>query len=441
MATITLSLSEKIDEFQRSGILIRFSASATQRYRVKSGLFVASKRWTKRNEISIPKIENKERTELLNLSSKLDSLTKYIMKAYEITDKALLDKDWLDTCIDRFHFPEKYIAVDEVGPTIHVLFDDFLSKKKVSIGRINQFKVFGRSLKRFELFIRKTDSTYVLDIETMNEDTLTEFETFLKNEHVTSKLYPDIYKAVAESREPEPRGQNTCNGILKKFRTFIKWENDSGRIRNNPFLHFTIDEAIYGTPYYITIAERNMLYNHDLSKRPGLAVQRDIFVFQCLIGCRVGDFFRMTKSNLISGAIEYIASKSKEGNPVTVRVPLNTMAKEIYEKYKDEDNEMLLPFISEQKYNVAIKAAFTLAGLTRVVTVLNPTTRIEEKRPLNEVASSHMARRAFIGNLYKQVKDPSLIAPLSGHIDGSKAFARYREIDEEMKIELVDMLL
>ncbi len=80
------------------------------------------------------------------------------------------------------------------------------------------------------------------------------------------------------------------------------------------------------------------------------------------------------------------------------------------------------------------------AGLNRMVTVINPTTREEEKRVLYEIASSHLARRTFVGNLYKQVKDPNLVGSLSGHKEGSKAFARYREIDEQMKRELVDLL-
>ena len=126
-----------------------------------------------------------------------------------------------------------------------------------------------------------------------------------------------------------------------------------------------------------------MLYNHDLSERPALAIQRDIFIFQCLVGCRIGDYFRMTKSNIIFGAVEYIASKTKEGNPITVRVPLNAMAKNIYEKYKDDERVKLFPFISEPRYNDAIRKAFELAKLTRIVTVLNSTTREEEKRPMN----------------------------------------------------------
>lgn len=75
-----------------------------------------------------------------------------------------------------------------------------------------------------------------------------------------------------------------------------------------------------------------------------------------------------------------------------------------------------------------------------MVTVRNPVTGADEQKPINEIASSHMARRTFIGNLYKKVKGPSLAASLSGHTDGSRAFARYREIDMEMKRELVEMI-
>ncbi len=80
------------------------------------------------------------------------------------------------------------------------------------------------------------------------------------------------------------------------------------------------------------------------------------------------------------------------------------------------------------------------AGLDRMVTVLDQQTREEVQRPLYEVASSHMARRSFIGNIYKKVKDPNLVGALSGHKEGSKAFARYRTIDDEMKKELIGML-
>lgn len=83
---------------------------------------------------------------------------------------------------------------------------------------------------------------------------------------------------------------------------------------------------------------------------------------------------------------------------------------------------------------------FRLCGVARIVTVLNPTTGNEEKRPINEVASSHMAIRTFAGNLYKKVKDPNLIASMTGHKPGSAAFARYRNIDMDIKTEMIDLL-
>ena len=109
--------------------------------------------------------------------------------------------------------------------------------------------------------------------------------------------------------------------------------------------------------------------------------------------------------------------------------------------YKQQlESSKQMKAVAEQNYNYAIKDMFAASGLKRLVTVINPTTGEEEKRPLNEIASSHLARRTFIGNLYKKVKDPNLVGALSGHKEGSKAFARYRDIDDEMKNDLIKML-
>ena len=56
---------------------------------------------------------------------------------------------------------------------------------------------------------------------------------------------------------------------------------------------------------------------------------------------------------------------------------------------------------------------------------------------MNKIASSHLARRTFIGNLYHQVADPNIIGKMSGHVEGSKAFARYRDIDDEMLKDVI----
>jgi integrase len=142
---------------------------------------------------------------------------------------------------------------------------------------------------------------------------------------------------------------------------------------------------------YITNDERNKLLEADLSDNIELETQRDIFVFQCLTGCRVSDLYKMTYKSIIDNTIEYIPRKTKEERAITVRVPLNDTAKQLIDKYY-------------------------------------------------EVASSHMAKRSFIGNIHKKVNDPNLVGALSGHKEGSKAVARYRTIDDDMKKELINML-
>jgi integrase len=81
-----------------------------------------------------------------------------------------------------------------------------------------------------------------------------------------------------------------------------------------------------------------------------------------------------------------------------------------------------------------------MAGIDRIVMTLNPLTRQAEQRPLYEVAASHLARRTFIGNLYKQVKDPALIASLTGHTENSVSFTRYRAIDDDTKRDILKMI-
>ena len=152
------------------------------------------------------------------------------------------------------------------------------------------------------------------------------------------------------------------------------------------------------------------------------------------------NFVGLTKASVIRDAIEYIPRKTKDGRPITVRVPLNERAKAIIEKYADFHGDRLLPLVNMVQYNEDIKEMLRVAGITRCVTILDPVTREEVKRPICDVASSHMARRTFVGNLYKQVKDPNLIGKLSGHVEGSKAFSRYRDIDEDMAKELVSLL-
>lgn len=358
-----------------------------------------------------------------------------------------ISSEELEKLVDRQIHPEKY-QVQKEG--FFVIIESYLQKKKLSEVRDKNFRVLVRALQRYELFIAIYEKKeFNLDIDKINSDTLEDIESFLRNEHILYEEYPQIYEAfpaiahaARKNIKPQPRGNNTICALFNKLRAFYNWCNQQGITDNRPFDKYNgVTTEKYGTPFYLTLEERNHIADFDLSNRPHLATQRDIFIFQCLIGCRVSDLLKMTEENIINGAIEYIPHKTRDERPIVVRVPLNERAKALINKYKEVgDKRKLFPFISAQKYNDAIKEVFKCCDITRMVTVLNPTTGKEEKRPINEVASSHMARRTFIGNLYKKVKDPNLVGSLSGHTEGSKAFARYREIDDEIKKEVVSLI-
>lgn len=447
MATVTAFIRVSTKKTEKAHVRFRLRDGRQKQLFYKSNIEVNPAQWDPSKQEIKAKVlmDTKKRSEFNKSVASMKSL---ILDTYNsIKQKENLSSDQFEAEIDKVQNPEKYIQKTKQKTFIE-LFDEFVIERKISEVRKSNYRVVIRALKRYELYKQEKEKIkpkqeqkdFKLSFDLVTSTVLRDFEKFLSDEHKYFEKYPNIYAAVPESRTPQPRGQNTINGIFTKLRSFYIWANDTEITTNNPFKTFKIKEDVYGTPYYISVEERNRLYKTNLSRHPRLAIQRDIFIFQCLIGCRVGDLFHMTKNNRINGAIEYIARKTRDGHPVTVRVPLNAIAKEILDRYKDYEGTSLLPFISEQKYNVAIKRMFLAARLKRPVTIVNPTTGEADIKPLNEIASSHLARRCFIGNLYKQVKDPNLVGALSGHKEGSKAFARYREIDEEMKNELVKML-
>ncbi|MDR0332745.1 MAG: site-specific integrase [Dysgonamonadaceae bacterium] len=457
MATIYLSLSKKADTNRFKEIRIRFKHGKIDQ-QAKTNIFVLPDYWDDENQqITIPnfRLATPERKELkqhlTNQSERLNTLTAMIATLFNSADKTNIAPEWLKITVDKFNFPEKYAPKETIKETqpFFDTFDEYLQKRKLSDVREKNFMVLKRALQRFELFVSATeDYPFSWDLDSITSETIEDFESFLRNEYILYEEHKEIYGKFPASIDPrrkinvpKPRGTNTINALFNKLRAFFNWCVDKEKTTNKPFKNYESKPDLYGRPIYISIDERNKIYNTDLSHRPELEIQRDIFVFQCLIGCRVSDLYKMTKKSIINEAVEYIPRKTKDDKPIVVNVPLNPRAKEILEKYADYNGGALFPYIAEQNYNDAIKKVFTLAEITRIVTVLNPVTDEEEKRPINEIASSHLARRAFIGNLYKQVQDPNLIGALSGHKEGSTAFARYRDIDEEMKKDLVNLLM
>lgn len=299
-----------------------------------------------------------------------------------------------------------------------------------------------RKLQHFERFQREIMRRrgYAMRLDAITADDLREFHKYLVNEAGYYEHYPQIFDDIEERFKPRQLTENSINTIFRRIRTVVNWCLMHNITTNDPFATFEMPKVLDSPPFYLTLEERDNVYYADLSNEtPSTQVYRDIFMFHCLIGCRVGDLEKMARANIVDGAVEYIAEKTKNHKPRTIRVPLNDKAKAILAKYSDLETR-LLPKINQNIYNRQIKKILKLLGIDRMVTVIDNKTREPIQKPICDIATSHTARKTFIGNLYKKVKDPNLVASLSGHTDGSRAFARYREIDNEMKRELVKLI-
>ena len=383
----------------------------------------------------IPEVEREA------LERELCAVSAFLREAYD-AGEGPVGASWLKDALENYYAGKDGRSPARREQAFDRLFTLFASGRDISLSRRRHYSVLKRMIHRYEIYRQISTpekSQFAFDIDKVDLGTLHSLRNYLKDENLYAARHPQILRTYPERRPVGPRSDNYLNSLFKLLKAFFSWCIRNGYTRNWPFAGFEMPREEYGTPIIMTLAELDRLYRAPMPL-PSLACQRDIFVFQCHVGCRVGDLMELTKDSVQDGVLEYIAAKTLHSSGRTVVVPLNSVALEIVEKYKNQPGPRLLPFIDEQRYNDQIRAAFTAAGLTRVVTLLDPVTRREVRRPLNQVASSHLARRTFAGNLYRQVKDPALVTSLTGHAEGSRAFSRYREIDLDMKQTLVKML-
>ena len=399
----------------------------------------------------------------------LEKLKKHILDCFATADKEDLSSGWLKEVIATYHHPEKY-NLKKANKSFFDLVELYISRRQLAESHARVFRVLSRVIARYEGFIRATNKSrkdYSFSIDTITRNDIEELTEYMRHEKALSEQYPKLFVKLIEDYPAsvkkghntiEARGENTIIKMRTRLKSLFLFFAEEGLTANRPFEGVKIGTAKVGTPIYISIEERNKIADYDLEKKwPEMDEQfrknckmpiktivmcRDIFIFHCFIGFRVSDLVKLTPQHIENGILVYTPHKTKDGeDAIQARVPLHPKALELIKKYEGQDEKgRLFPFITPQKYNDAIKAIFTMAEITRNVEVRNPLTGENEIRPINEIASSHLARRTFVGNAYFKVSDPNLIGKMSGHVEGSKAFKRYRKIEDETLKNVIDLI-
>jgi len=415
--------------------------------RAKTSLFVNPSRWNDKTQRAVvPRIRStaesrKDAGEIRQLNADLDRITEGVLQSFIDCGggNIPLEKGWLQSAIDGILHPIADNA--DAERSFYDIYEEFINKSDSTETTKAVQRVVCKLIKRYSLF-KQVEIT----LDSLDLGTLKDIKDFIANEHIY--MNTERYKSAItkeESNRIRQKGAHTVCSYMSCLRAFINWANDdmNRHTKNNPFIGAKglTSRTPYGKPYYLSREEMDKLADFDLSKKPNWERQRDIFIFQCNVGCRWSDLCTFTKDSVQNGCITYIAHKTQKKKTDVVKVPLTPTASRILKKYENTKGNKLLPFATSiQVYNEQLKSIFKLAGLNRMVDVINPKSGEPTKRPLYELASSHLARRTFIGNLYKLGYDLNLVSFLSGHVHNSQAIARYYVIDDDMSKEMIDAL-
>lgn len=418
MASVVFRTSSKIIA-GKSELLVRFYAPNAVDLRAKSRIYVPHDDWnTQQQRLNIPRRNMNQHTIMLTqLQQQIDDLRAYILERF-MADY-YVNKSWLENVIAEFHHADAKNAPVLIADTV----EQYIAAHDILDTTARKYRVVENLLRRFSS--AKHCPLYVGQLTTAQID---DFVQFLRKETKRRKSGKDV---IVE------RSQNTINTKLRCIRALCHWYVETGRAETNPFDRYKIPSDVYGTPTFLTLDERDKLYATHFDS-VAMETQKDIFVFQCHVGCRVSDLMSLTTANLTNdGFLQYIQQKLRKSKPIVVRVPLTDTAKEIIAKYAGQPDNRLLPFISDIKYNVAIKKVLRAAGITRTVIVQNKLTYEEEPRAICDIAASHLARRTFMGNMFKKVKSERIVSAFTGHAAHSQAFSRYTDVDDEMKRQII----
>lgn len=418
MASVVFRTSSKIIA-GKSELLVRFYAPNAVDLRAKSRIYVPHDDWnTQQQRLNIPRRNMNQHTIMLTqLQQQIDDLRAYILERF-MADY-YVNKSWLENVIAEFHHADAKNAPVLIADTV----EQYIAAHDILDTTARKYRVVENILRRFSS--AKHCPLYVGQLTTAQID---DFVQFLRKESKQRKSGKDV---IVE------RSQNTINTKLRCIRALCHWYVETGRAETNPFDRYKIPSDVYGTPTFLTLDERDKLYATHFDS-VSMETQKDIFVFQCHVGCRVSDLMSLTTANLTNdGFLQYIQQKLRKSKPIVVRVPLTDTAKEIIAKYAGQPDNRLLPFISDVKYNVAIKKVLRAAGITRTVIVQNKLTYEEEPRAICDIAASHLARRTFMGNMFKKVKSERIVSAFTGHAARSQAFSRYTDVDDEMKRQII----
>lgn len=348
----------------------------------------------------------------------LNQLERFILNEYDqVSDKIKITKDWLNTVIEKYHNPNKYL---QGNWSLFQFIQHFINNADKRINPDTGNPVCYKMQREYQVtfnYLKKYSKLYgEPDFIDIDLEFYQQFVDFLRTYEERDSTGTIIKSGLAI---------NTIGKKIQTLKIFLNSATEQGinkyqKYKSRSFKNLTEESD----NIYLTKEELKIFYEFDFNSKPYLERVRDLFLVASNTGVRYSDLQQISPEKIKGDFIRL--KQHKTGGKVTI--PVNPIVRAILNKY----NGQLPKTISNQKYNKYLKEAAKLAGLDSIFikTVSINGMKVEKKHPKYELISSHTARRSFCTNAYKDNIPTLSIMAISGHKTES-AFLKYIKVDGE----------
>jgi site-specific recombinase XerD len=301
------------------------------------GLFVNPKNWNNSlQECEPPSDENNYINSQLNLiKNQINQVFLYL----QINNSEFA----VDDIYSKFkgNTPKKELGVLEVYELFNIRIYKLIGRdlKKVT------YKKYVESFVHLKSFIKAYFKANDIKLKDLKINFLNEYEYFLK----TQKRLE----------------QSTINKAIQRFRKVVQFALEQEYIEKNPFIGYKA-KRLQKEVIYLTDDELKSLENYDFSQTR-LQQVKDLFVFCCYTGLAFKEMSNLKTEHIVNGfdGDKWI-KMNREKTSKPLMIPLLPKALDIICKYQEK--EVLLPIISNQRFNSYLKEIADIVGLKKNLT-------------------------------------------------------------------------
>ena len=354
------------------------------------GLFMIPEHWLNKQQKAKP--PNKENdfinTQISLISQKINEAFLFLQVNQEVFD------------VEDIYLQYKGKNV-KARKTLLEVFELHNSKMKKLIGKEytkSTYSKFIEAQKHTKNFIKYQYGKKDILLDSIKMNFLEDFDFYLKSE--------------------KNHKQITINKSIQRVRKIIKLALAEGYLQKDPFILFK-PKRVKKKVVFLSSEELTKLEKYVYSQQR-LQQVRDMFVFCCYTGLAYAEMNNLSHEHLKIGydGNTWIKMYRQKTNSI-VSVPLLAKAKEVLDKYSNEDR--LLPVISNQKFNSYLKEIAAITGIEKNLT-------------------HHIARKTFATTvlLYNDVP-MEIVSELLGHSKISITQEHYakvvqKKVSDHMKI-------